>query len=117
MTPLHWAVQKGHFDVAELLVGHGAEINWPNKFELTPLMIAQQLGRLDIVNLLKAVTDDPAIAAQNLVLQLASEDGVDFEPASDSVSVKMEMEEADDQIIIPIGKSLYLETGGEMMID
>ena len=31
MTPLHWAVEKGHLGVIELLLVHSADINCENK--------------------------------------------------------------------------------------
>ncbi|KAG5891580.1 hypothetical protein JTB14_022245 [Gonioctena quinquepunctata] len=77
MTPLHWAVQNGHLEVAAHLVRNGAIINEVNKFDLTPLLIAQQIVRPDIENLLTGSIADTALATQNLVLQLASEEGAE----------------------------------------
>ena len=31
MTPLHWAVEKGHIDVVQILLAHGASANGMNK--------------------------------------------------------------------------------------
>ena len=39
-TPLHWATTFGHHDAAQLLLGHGANIEAKDSFDRTPLMLA-----------------------------------------------------------------------------
>lgn len=53
MTPLHWAAEKGHIDVVEVLLKSGADMTCENKFEKTPLDIAITNGRPDIVQVLQ----------------------------------------------------------------
>nr|CAH7721935.1 unnamed protein product [Callosobruchus chinensis] len=101
MTPLHWAVQNGHADVVEYLVSNGAEATEPNKFGLTPQAIAQQTERLDIESLLDLATAvEGNASAQNLLIQLATGQGVEEVQGADE---NMELEEDDRKpIIIPI---------------
>jgi GA-binding protein transcription factor beta len=49
MTPLHWAVERGHTDVVDCLLSNGADINIQSKFEKTPIDIAYDNGRLEMV--------------------------------------------------------------------
>lgn len=72
MTPLHWAVQNEHEEVVRLLMARGCDTSQANKFNLTPIDIALQLNRNDLVEILNT---DASIAAQNLVIQLAAESG------------------------------------------
>lgn len=52
-TPLHHAVTSGHFEVAMLLLDHGAEVNCLNSDGHTPLLLAaQNYYSMDIVKLL-----------------------------------------------------------------
>lgn len=63
---LFWLVcQNGHKDIAELLVGHGADINFADKDGLTPLSIICQNGHVDIVQLLLARGANPNIASNS----------------------------------------------------
>lgn len=43
-TPLHWAVSRGHANVAEALVQAGARLDMPDKKGRTPMDIARQVG-------------------------------------------------------------------------
>ena len=67
-TPLHWAAQKGHKEVAELLLANGADVNARNKYGDTPLHFAASAGSKDVVELLLAhgaevnVVDRPPIS-------------------------------------------------------
>lgn len=51
-TPLHWAALRGHADVAEYLVGQGADRRAKNGAGETPLQVAQRAGRADVVRVL-----------------------------------------------------------------
>ncbi|UCC99109.1 MAG: ankyrin repeat domain-containing protein, partial [Phycisphaerales bacterium] len=52
-TPLHCAARYGHKEVAELLIAKGAGVNARNNEGQTPLDIAVEEGRPEIVELLR----------------------------------------------------------------
>eukprot|EP00919_Chromeraceae_sp_WS-2016_P007747 GHVR01018221.1.p1 GENE.GHVR01018221.1~~GHVR01018221.1.p1 ORF type:complete len:154 (+),score=25.57 GHVR01018221.1:151-612(+) len=52
-TPLHWASCEGHFDVVELLVDSGADLNCTDKYGYTPLQLAFGKRHLLVAELLK----------------------------------------------------------------
>lgn len=52
-TPLHMAILSNSPEIAKLLLAYGADINAKSKGGKSPLDLAQQLGRLDIITLLK----------------------------------------------------------------
>ncbi|KAL4904780.1 hypothetical protein BDW74DRAFT_168011 [Aspergillus multicolor] len=51
-TPLSWAVNRGHRDMVELLVDHGARVNVKDRSRLTALHIAVTGQQKDIVSVL-----------------------------------------------------------------
>lgn len=51
-TPLHTAVDRGHADAVEVLVGAGADVDALNKFGATPMHEAAASGRVAIGKLL-----------------------------------------------------------------
>ncbi|KAB8074427.1 hypothetical protein BDV29DRAFT_123411 [Aspergillus leporis] len=51
-TPLSWAVNRGHRDMVELLVDHGARVNVKDRSRLTALHIAVTGQHKDIVSVL-----------------------------------------------------------------
>lgn len=53
MTPLHWAVEREHVDVMHILLDHGADINATSKFDKTPISLALEHDRLDLVDILQ----------------------------------------------------------------
>lgn len=53
MTPLHWAVEREHVDVMHILLDHGADANATSKFEKTPISLALEHDRLDLVDTLQ----------------------------------------------------------------
>jgi ankyrin repeat protein len=52
LTALHWACDKGHYDIVELLLDHGADIEAVTNVKSTPLMSACWCGHVFIVKLL-----------------------------------------------------------------
>ena len=52
MTPLQWAVQKGHLDMAELLLDNKADVNAKDILGETALHYAARNGRPDLVAIL-----------------------------------------------------------------
>lgn len=53
MTPLHWAIDRGFDNIAELLLEHGANSNVVSKFLKTPYSIAKEKNNDFIVNLIE----------------------------------------------------------------
>ena len=53
MTALHWAVERGNPATVAALLAKGADIYAANKFDKTPVDIAQDHGRLDLVHQLE----------------------------------------------------------------
>lgn len=55
LVPLHNACSYGHFEVAELLVRHGASVNVADLWKFTPLHEAAAKGKYEICKLLLKV--------------------------------------------------------------
>ena len=53
MTPLHWAVARGHKECVELLLKHGANTEMRSKFDKTPMEIASDNHRPDLFEMLE----------------------------------------------------------------
>ena len=53
-TPLHWAAEKNHAEIAELLVSAGADINAEVTWGMTPLQSAANMGSHDVEKVLLA---------------------------------------------------------------
>jgi ankyrin repeat protein len=51
-TPLHWAAQKNHKEIAELLLANGADVNALNLYGDTPLHFAASAGSYDVAKVL-----------------------------------------------------------------
>lgn len=52
MTPLHWAVENEHIEVIRILLEHGADVYAASKFDKTPINLAIEHQRFDIVDML-----------------------------------------------------------------
>ena len=53
LTPLHYAAEAGHKEIAELLIANGADVNAKDKYGRTPLDWAVMLGKPEIADLLR----------------------------------------------------------------
>ena len=53
VTPLYFACEFGHVDIARLLLDNGAEIDKADKDGHTPLYAAERMGHSSIVALLE----------------------------------------------------------------
>lgn len=53
MTPLHWAVEREHVKIIHTLLEHGADPLAISKFGKTPVSLALEHDRLDLVDILK----------------------------------------------------------------
>ena len=53
-TPLHWAAEKNHRELAELLVASGADIGAEVTWGMTPLQWAANMGSRDVAEVLLA---------------------------------------------------------------
>jgi hypothetical protein len=51
-TPLHYAADEGHIEIAGLLLQNGAEVNAKDRWDRTPLHLAAYNGHVDILHLL-----------------------------------------------------------------
>lgn len=80
MTPLHWAVQNEHIEVVSTLLKHGANPLLVNKFDKTPLDIAIELNRMDILQTLQVIQRD------SIVNELSAELNVEDEKVNDSIT-------------------------------
>lgn len=64
MTPLHWAVEREHIEVMNVLLEHGADANSTSKFDKTPISLALEHDRLDLVDVLQQEREIMGIHAQ-----------------------------------------------------
>jgi ankyrin repeat protein len=62
-TPLHAAARGGHVDVAQLLIGHGVDVDARDSEEQTPLHLTAEYGFLDVARML--VEKDAKINARD----------------------------------------------------
>jgi ankyrin repeat protein len=65
-TPLHWAAEKGHKGVMELLLANQADINARNNNGRTPMQLASAKDHKDVVELLLAKGADVNADAEAL---------------------------------------------------
>lgn len=64
MTPLHWAVEREHTEVMHVLLEHGADANATSKFDKTPISLALEHDRLDLVDILQQEREIIGIQAE-----------------------------------------------------
>lgn len=64
MTPLHWAVEREYIEVIHVLLDHGADTNATSKFDKTPISLALEHDRLDLVDILQQEREIIGVQAQ-----------------------------------------------------
>ena len=62
-TPLHWAAQEGHTEIARALITAGAKVNLADNYGRTPLNLAALHGHTETVEILRAAQNTPSAAA------------------------------------------------------
>lgn len=94
MTPLHWAVERKHVDVMHILLDHGADRTATSKFSKTPVSLALECDRLDLVDILQQERDIVVGIQQpqnnTTELEIATHNLVHLEPESNSRNVEEE---------------------------
>lgn len=99
MTPLHWAVEREHTDVMHILLDHGADTNATSKFEKTPISLALEHDRLDLMNILQqervliGIQAHQQNQANSAELEVATNNLVQLEAENDSKSSIIQEEE------------------------
>lgn len=53
MTPLHWAVEREHAEVMAVLLEHGADPNAISKFNKTPISLALENDKYELLDILQ----------------------------------------------------------------
>ena len=65
MTPLHKAARKGHIDLVDLLIRHGADVNIRNIANRTPLDLAVDYRKYAVADLLRR---SGAVVAEEMLM-------------------------------------------------
>ena len=60
-TPLHWATGEHRYDIAKLLLSHGADVNALNIHKITPLILATAGTDPKMIRLLLEHQADPTV--------------------------------------------------------
>jgi ankyrin repeat protein len=63
-TALIFAARDGHLDIADMLIGYGATVDWQDDEKVTPLILASSRNHPEIVTLLLNHGATPAIKDQ-----------------------------------------------------
>lgn len=61
LVPLHNACSYGHFEVTEMLIKHGANVNAMDLWQFTPLHEAASKSRVEVCSLLLSEGADPTL--------------------------------------------------------
>lgn len=96
MTPLHWAVEREHLTVMHILLDYGADTNATSKFDKTPISIALEHDRLDLVDILQQEREIIGIQEDQVnstELEVATQNLVHLETESNSRSSITQEEE------------------------
>jgi len=99
MTPLHWAVEREHLTVMHILLDYGADTNATSKFDKTPISLALEHDRLDLVDILQQEREIIGIQAHqeepinSTEMDIATQNLVHLETESNSRSSITQEEE------------------------
>lgn len=77
LVPLHNACSYGHFEVTEMLIKHGANVNAMDLWQFTPLHEAASKSRVEVCSLLLSQGADPTL------LNCHGKSAVDVAPTRD----------------------------------
>lgn len=66
MTPLHWAVEKRHNKVVEMLLQHGADPNALSKFDKSPILLATNMKQMELVRILMLANQMRAASSEQV---------------------------------------------------
>lgn len=81
ISPLMMATTRGYLEIAELLIKHGANVNYVNSSDQnTPLIKAAERGHLDIIKLL--LKNGANFRMENCLGRTAVEEAVAFDQIS-----------------------------------
>jgi len=72
LVPLHNACSYGHFEVTDMLIQHGANVNVSDLWKFTPLHEAAAKGKYEIVRLLLQVLIVCILFKKNYLLNICS---------------------------------------------
>lgn len=89
MTPLHWAVERKCSRVMQILLDHGADPNAMSKFDKSPITLALEHNRADLLKLLQQERELMGIQLQQqnqlntAEIEAATQHLMQIEPARD----------------------------------
>lgn len=109
MTPLHHAIDSGHLEAADLLIGSGADIDAVNYKKETPLHIAAYEGNAEAVKLLLKHNADPRMREMRdrIPLFLACNWGDDLETVRLLIDAGSDVNDKNSRGEIVLVSSLY----------
>lgn len=93
MTPLHWAVQREHARIIHTLLEHGADPGAISKFGKTPVSLALEHDRLDLVDILQQEREIVGIKTH----QQSEANSAELEAATHNL-IQLEADEIKDKL-------------------
>ena len=119
MTPLHWAIDRGFDNIAELLLDHGANPYLISKFLKTPYSIAKEKNNEFIVNIIETLPNSE-VKPDVSYLQEVSEpskpvkrDRIQSFDAPDVKRVKTTMNDAKNLTLQLLKEQMNMMSGAE----